>query len=89
MGLDQPGPSLGIGEFLSIGSYNLVCILVGMGLGWWGDASAGSTPVLTLGGLAGGVALGVAGTWRRILPLLTDEGVGGSRTTDGEPPGPH
>lgn len=85
MGLDQPGSSLGIGDLLSIGSYNVVCILMGMGLGWWGDAAAGLTPVLTLVGLAGGVALGVVGTWRRIRPLLDGGPDGQSRTADGGP----
>ncbi len=76
---DDHGPSLGVADFLSIGSYNLVCILVGMGLGWWADSSTGATPVLTLAGLAVGVAAGVVGTWLRIRPLL---GAGANGDTD-------
>jgi len=82
MGLDQSGPSLGFGEFLGIGTYNLVCVLAGMGAGWWADEVTGLVPVLTLAGLAAGVVLGVVGTWLRIRPLL-------SRPTGGATQGPH
>jgi hypothetical protein len=73
----SPEPGLGIAEFVGIGSYNLACILGFMGLGWWGDASFGLTPVLTLLGLALGVAVGVLGTWLRLRPLLRGGGVAG------------
>ena len=43
-----------------------------MGLGWWADSPAGLTPVLTLLGLALGVAVGILGTWLRLRPLLRD-----------------
>ena len=66
-----------ISDFVGIGSYNLVCILGGLGLGWWADASTGLTPVLTLLGLAVGVAVGVLGTWLRLRPLLRSGGVAG------------
>ena len=72
-----PDSGLGISDFLGIGSYNLACILGFMGLGWWADASFGLTPVLTLLGLALGVAVGVLGTWLRLRPLLRDGGVAG------------
>jgi hypothetical protein len=76
MSHDQARDGLGVGDFLSIGSYNLVCVLGGMGLGWWADASTGLTPVLTLLGLAVGIGVGVLGTWLRLRPLLQD-GVAG------------
>lgn len=82
MGLDKSEPSLGFGEFLGISTYNLVCVVAGMALGWWADAAVGSTPVLTLVGLAAGVVVGVVGTWLRIRTLL-------QQPTDGEPRGSH
>ena len=68
--MSAAGSGLGPWHFLGIGTYNLACLLLGMGLGWWADAFAGSTPVLTLAGLAAGVAVGVLGTWWRVRPLL-------------------
>lgn len=76
------GPSLGIADFVSIGSYNLVCVLLGMGLGWWADTASGLTPILTLTGLALGVAVGVLGSWLRIRPLLAGSAAGGIDGTD-------
>ncbi len=69
---DSGEAGLGLSDFLSIGSYNVVCVVAGMGLGWWADAAAETTPVLTLGGLAAGVVVGVFGTWLRVRPLLSD-----------------
>ncbi len=69
---DSGDAGLGLSDLLSIGSYNLVCVVAGMGLGWWADAAAGTTPVLTLGGLAAGIVAGVLGTWLRVRPLLSD-----------------
>ncbi len=84
MGRDHSGDTLGLGDVLTIGSFNLVCVLGGFGLGWWADSSTGRTPVLTLLGLAAGVAVGVGGTWLRLRPFLRD-GVAGDqdRTDDG------
>jgi hypothetical protein len=73
---------LGVGDLLSIGSFNLVCVLGGMGLGWWADASTGLTPVLTLLGLALGVGVGVLGSWWRIRPLLQGRVAGEDDGTD-------
>lgn len=72
MGHDQSGATLDVRDLLTIGSYNLVCVLAGMGLGWWADAAVGLKPVLTLVGLALGVVVGVLGTWVRIRPLLEE-----------------
>jgi F0F1-type ATP synthase assembly protein I len=76
MSHDQSRDGLGVGDFLSIGSFNLVCVLGGMGLGWWADAATGLTPVLTLLGLALGVGVGVLGSWLRLRPLLQERVAG-------------
>jgi hypothetical protein len=82
MSHDESMSGLDFRDFLTIGSFVVTCMLLGLGAGWWVDARLGTTPVLTLVGLAVGVAAGVTGTWFRIRPLLTD---GGAR--QGPPPG--
>lgn len=71
---DRGRTGLGLSDFLSIGSYNVVCLVAGLGLGWWLDDLTGTTPLLTLAGIAGGIAVGVLGSWLRIRPLLRDQG---------------
>ena len=61
-------------DFLTIGSFVVACLLLGLGAGWWADVRLGTTPVLTLVGLAVGIAIGIVGTWFRIRPLLNDGG---------------
>lgn len=82
MGHDHSEATLELRDFLGIGTFNLVCVLVGMGLGWWADASTGLTPVLTLLGLAIGVGVGVLGSWLRLRPLLRDGVAGDPNGTD-------
>ena len=72
MSRDQSG--LDFRDFLSIGGFVVTCLLIGLGLGWWADARLDLTPVLTLLGLAVGVAAGITGTWFRIRPLLSEVG---------------
>jgi len=82
MGHDQSGAALDLRDYLGIGTFNLVCVLAGMGLGWWADASVGLTPVLTLLGLVAGVGVGVWGSWLRLRPLLRDGVAGPGNGTD-------
>ncbi len=82
MGHDQSEATLDLRDYLGIGTYNLVCVLGGMGLGWWADASWGLTPLLTLLGLAVGVGVGVLGSWLRLRPLLRDDVAGDRDGTD-------
>ncbi len=65
----------GLVDLLTLGGYTLVCVVAGLGLGWWADSATGLTPALTLLGLALGVGVAVIGTWVRVRPLL-DDGAG-------------
>lgn len=84
MSHDESMSGLEFRDFLTIGSFVVTCLLLGLGAGWWVDARLGTTPVLTLVGLAVGVATGITGTWFRIRPLLLDGGA-----PHGPPPGTH
>ena len=87
MSHDESMSGLDFRDFLTIGSFVVTCMLLGLGAGWWVDARLGTTPVLTLVGLTVGVAAGVTGTWFRIRPLLTDGGAH-SGAHSGAPQGP-
>jgi len=80
MSRDQAG--LDFRDFLSIGGFVVTCLLIGLGLGGWADARLDLTPVLTLLGLAVGVAAGITGTWFRIRPLLSEAGPNHDRARD-------
>lgn len=67
---DRPRSGLNAWSLLGIGSYNVVCVMAGMALGWFLDGRLGTTPGLTLTGLALGVVAGVVGTWHRIRSFL-------------------
>lgn len=86
---DRGKPALAVSDLLGIGSLNVGCLVAGLALGWWLDAQAATTPVLTLLGLAAGVALGVALSWRRLRPLLREVAgtAGGSSFGDAAQPG--
>ena len=86
MSHDESMSGLDFRDFLTIGSFVVTCMLLGLGAGWWVDARLGTTPVLTLVGLTVGVAAGVTGTWFRIRPLLIDGGAH-SGPRQGPPPG--
>ncbi|HLL09304.1 MAG TPA: AtpZ/AtpI family protein [Nocardioidaceae bacterium] len=69
---DQPARQLSVWTLVGIGTYNVTCLLAGLGLGWWADSRFGTTPFLTLVGLAAGIAAGVGGSWVRIKAFLHD-----------------
>jgi hypothetical protein len=69
---DRAKPTLDVWTLLGIGAYNVACLLVGMGVGWLIDSLFGTTPALLMVGLAGGIGLGIVGTWRRIKPIMYD-----------------
>jgi hypothetical protein len=69
---DRAKPTLDVWTLIGIGAYNVGCLLVGMGVGWFIDSQMDTTPVLLMVGLAGGIGLGIVGTWLRIKPFLRD-----------------
>lgn len=69
---DQPARQLDIWTLVGIGTYNVACLLAGLGLGWLADARLDTTPGLTLTGLAAGIAAGVGGSWLRVRGFLHD-----------------
>lgn len=69
---DQRGKALDAWTLVGIGTYNVACVLGGMGLGWLGDARLGTVPALTLAGLACGIAVGLVGTWFRVRDYLRE-----------------
>jgi F0F1-type ATP synthase assembly protein I len=69
---DRAKPTLDVWTLLGIGTYNVACLLLGMGVGWFIDSLMDTFPVFLLVGLAGGIALGVAGTWRQMRPFLRE-----------------
>lgn len=69
---DRAKPTLDVWTLIGIGTYNVACLLVGMGVGWFIDGQLDTFPAFLMTGLAGGIGLGVAGTWRRMKPFLRD-----------------
>ena len=69
---DQRGSRLDVWTLVGIGSYNVVCLLGGFGLGWLADNRMHTAPALTLLGLAAGIAVGVGTTWLRIRGFLRE-----------------
>jgi len=53
-----------------IGMLNAVAAVGGCAFGWLIDSQFDTTPVFILIGLAGGLALGVLATWRRVSDYL-------------------
>jgi F0F1-type ATP synthase assembly protein I len=48
--------------YAGIGLLNAICLLGGLGLGWFADHELGTLPLFMLVGLIGGIAAGVAAT---------------------------
>ena len=69
---EQPAKTLNVWTLVGIGGYNAGCLLAGFILGWFGDERLETTPVLTLVGLACGIAIGVVGTWLRVRGFLRE-----------------
>lgn len=61
---------LSVWSLLGIGGYDAVCLLAGMGLGWFADSRLHTTPIFVLVGLALGLVLAVVGTWAQIRKFL-------------------
>ena len=53
----MPGSGPELGDLLSMGLTLALCVIFGFGLGWLGDLATGTFPLLTMLGLALGVAL--------------------------------
>jgi F0F1-type ATP synthase assembly protein I len=68
---DDPSRSgLDLRDLLGLGGVLVAAVVAGMGLGWLVDNALDTTPVVTLAGLAVGVAGGVVGCWVRIRRFL-------------------
>jgi Putative F0F1-ATPase subunit Ca2+/Mg2+ transporter len=69
---DRAKPTLDVWTLIGIGAYNVACLLAGMGVGWFIDSQLDTSPALLLVGLAGGIGVGVMGTWFRMKPFLDE-----------------
>jgi F0F1-type ATP synthase assembly protein I len=67
---DQSRSGLDLRDLLGLGGVLVAAVVAGMGLGWLVDNALDTTPVVTLAGLAVGVAGGVVGCWVRIRRFL-------------------
>lgn len=70
MGTGRGAQGLSVWSLLGIGGYDAVCLLAGMGLGWYVDGRLHTTPIFVLVGLAVGLVLAVLGTWAQIRKFL-------------------
>lgn len=57
-------------SLLGIGGYNALCLVAGMGLGWYLDHRWHTLPIFVLLGLLAGIVLAVFGTWTQIRKFL-------------------
>lgn len=69
---DRAKPTLDVWTLLGIGTYNVACLLMGMAVGWFIDSRMDTTPAFLMVGLGCGIGLGIAGTWLRIKPFLSE-----------------
>jgi F0F1-type ATP synthase assembly protein I len=67
-------PELDVTGFLTIGAMIATCVVVGLGLGLFGDHELGTSPVFTFIGLICGIGAGIVATWLRIRTYLDESG---------------
>ncbi|MDQ2724857.1 MAG: AtpZ/AtpI family protein [Acidimicrobiales bacterium] len=60
--MSDPGSGPGIMAFAGLGLLNAVCLLVGMGVGWFVDSTVGTLPLFLFVGLILGIVAGVVAT---------------------------
>lgn len=70
MATGRGGQGLSVWNLLGLGGYDALCLLAGMGLGWFVDSRLHTTPIFVLVGLAVGLVLAVVGTWAQIKKYL-------------------
>lgn len=63
----------GLSTLLGIGGVIALCLVAGMGLGWFVDGRLHTFPVFVLAGLALGIAGGCYYTYAEIRTFLKDE----------------
>jgi ATP synthase protein I len=62
----EPSPWKGLAELTSIGMTMVVCTVIGLAGGYFGDRWLGTTPWLTLGGLLLGIVAGFVSLFRSV-----------------------
>ncbi len=63
-------PTPGLRTLAALGSTIVVCVLVGLALGWLVDRAAGTTPLFIFAGLALGIVAGALGAYRVLRSYL-------------------
>jgi F0F1-type ATP synthase assembly protein I len=66
-----PDDGLGLREVLGLGSLLVGAVVAGTALGWLLDELLGTSPALSLIGVAVGIAGGVTGAWLRVKRYLS------------------
>jgi F0F1-type ATP synthase assembly protein I len=72
MTAERGRPELNLYALVGIGTLNLGSLLLGLGIGWFIDGRTSTFPVVTLIGLAVGIAAGLTASWFRIRKYFSN-----------------
>jgi F0F1-type ATP synthase assembly protein I len=72
MTAERGRPELNLYALVGIGTLNLGSLLLGLGIGWVIDGRTSTFPVVTLIGLAVGIAAGLTASWFQIRKYFSN-----------------
>jgi F0F1-type ATP synthase assembly protein I len=67
---EDSGDGLGLGDVIGLGSLLVGAVVAGTAIGWLLDEWLGTSPALSLVGVAVGIAGGIAGCWAQVRRYL-------------------